>query len=93
MAPGDVDQDALAAEWGASLDSEDPEAAAAEAAANELTEARAEQWAAMVEESSRGLQTNSGERVLTQEEIDNLLGFSVSEVNLDDNSGIRSIIE
>ncbi|UTD28497.1 flagellar motor switch protein FliM [Bradyrhizobium sp. WD16] len=93
MAPGDVDQDALAAEWGASLDSEDPEAAANEAAANELTEAMAEQWAAMVEESSRGLQTNSGERVLTQEEIDNLLGFSVSEVNLDDNSGIRSIID
>ncbi len=89
----DVDQDALAAEWGASLDSEDPEAAAAEAAANELTEAMAEQWAAMVEESSRGLQTNSGERVLTQEEIDNLLGFSVNEVNLDDNSGIRSIID
>lgn len=93
MAPDDVDQDALAAEWGASLDSEDPEAAANEAAANELTEAMAEQWAAMVEESSRGLQTNSGERVLTQEEIDNLLGFSVSEVNLDDNSGIRSIID
>jgi flagellar motor switch protein FliM len=93
MAPGDVDQDALAEQWGASLDSEDPEAAAAEAAANELTEAMAEQWAAMVEESSRGLSANSGERVLSQEEIDNLLGFSVSEVNLDDNSGIRSIID
>jgi len=93
MAPGDVDQDALAEQWGASLDSEDPEAAAAEAAANELTEAMAEQWAAMVEESSRGLSANSGERVLSQEEIDNLLGFSVSEVNLEDNSGIRSIID
>ncbi|MBR1219761.1 flagellar motor switch protein FliM [Bradyrhizobium sp. U87765 SZCCT0131] len=93
MAPGDVDQDALAAEWGAALDSEDPEAAAAEAAANELTEAMAEQWAAMVDESSRGLSANAGERVLSQEEIDNLLGFSVGEVNLDDNSGIRSIID
>ena len=93
MAANDVDQDALAEQWGAALDSQDPEAAAAEAAANELTEAMAEQWAAMVDESSRGLSANSGERVLSQEEIDNLLGFSVSEVNLDDNSGIRSIID
>jgi flagellar motor switch protein FliM len=93
MAPGDVDQDALAEQWGAALDSQDPEAAAAEAAANELTEAMAEQWASMVDESSRGLSANSGERVLSQEEIDNLLGFSVGEVNLDDNSGIRSIID
>jgi flagellar motor switch protein FliM len=94
MAQSDVDQDALAAQWGASLDSEDPEAAASEAAANELTEAMAEQWAAMVDESGRGGgSVNSNERVLSQEEIDNLLGFSVGEVNLDDNSGIRSIID
>jgi flagellar motor switch protein FliM len=92
MAPGDVDQDALAEQWGASLDSEDPEAAAAEAAGNELTEAMAEQWAAMVDEDGRG-GSSADERVLTQEEIDNLLGFSVSEVSLDDNSGIRSIID
>jgi flagellar motor switch protein FliM len=31
--------------------------------------------------------------VLSQEEIDNLLGFSVGEINLDDNSGIRAIID
>ena len=94
MAPGDnVDQDALAEQWGASLNSEDPEAAAAEAAANELSEAMAEQWAAMVDDGSRNLSNKaSGERVLSQEEIDNLLGFSVGEVNLDDNSGIRAII-
>jgi flagellar motor switch protein FliM len=95
MAPGDnVDQDALAEQWGASLDSEDPEAAAQEAAANELSEAMAEQWAAMVDDGSRNLSNKaSGERVLSQEEIDNLLGFSVGEVNLDDNSGIRAIID
>ena len=34
-----------------------------------------------------------GERVLSQEEIDNLLGFTVGDVNLDDNSGIRAIID
>ena len=93
MAPGDqVDQDAIAAQWEASLDSEDPAAAAEEAAANEMTEAMAEQWAAMVDDS-RGMSTASGERVLSQEEIDNLLGFSVGDVNLDDNSGIRAIID
>ena len=35
---------------------------------------------------------NGGERVLSQEEIDNLLGFNVGDVNLDDHSGIRAII-
>ena len=67
MAPGDnVDQDALAEQWGASLDSEDPEVAAAEAAANELSEAMAEQWAAMVDDGSRNLSNKaSGERVLS----------------------------
>ena len=95
MAPGDnVDQDALAEQWGASLDSEDPAVAAAEAAANELSETMAEQWAAMVDDGSRNMSSKaSGERVLSQEEIDNLLGFSVGEVSLDDNSGIRAIID
>src|SRR6267154_1064623 len=36
---------------------------------------------------------NNGERVLSQEEIDNLLGFTVGDVNLDDHSGIRAIID
>ena len=88
------DQDAIAAQWEASLDSEDPVAAAEAAAANELTETMAEQWAAMVDDGSRNLGAgkNGGERVLSQEEIDNLLGFSVGEINVDDNSGIRAII-
>src|ERR1700684_3056903 len=90
-----VDQDAIAAQWEAQLDSQDPEAAAAEAEANELSETMALQWAAMVEDGSRdfGGGKNGGERVLSQEEIDNLLGFNVGEVNLDDNSGIRAIID
>src|ERR1700726_973543 len=96
MADNDpVDQDAIAAQWEASLDSEDPEAAAEAAAANELSGTMALQWAAMVEDGSRdfGGGKNGGERVLSQEEIDNLLGFNVGEVNLDDNSGIRAIID
>jgi flagellar motor switch protein FliM len=52
------------------------------------------QWAAMVEDGSRDFGSkNSGERVLSQEEIDNLLGFTVGDVNLDENSGIRAIID
>src|ERR1700740_1758039 len=90
-----VDQDAIAAQWEASLDSEDPREAAKAAAANELTESMALQWAAMVEDGSRDFGTgkNSGERVLSQEEIDNLLGFTVGDVTLDENSGIRAIID
>ncbi|MEN3348072.1 MAG: flagellar motor switch protein FliM [Bradyrhizobium sp.] len=90
-----MDQDAIAAQWEASLDSEDPAAAAAEAAKNELTESMALQWAAMVEDGSRdfGGKNANGERVLSQEEIDNLLGFTVGDVSLDDHSGIRAIID
>ncbi len=89
-----MDQDAIAAQWEASLDSEDPTAAAEEAAANELSESMALQWAAMVEDGGREFgNKNSGERVLSQEEIDNLLGFTVGDVNLDDHSGIRAIID
>src|SRR6266853_5225270 len=89
-----VDQDAIAAQWEASLDSEDPAEAAEAAAANELSESMALQWAAMVEDGGREFgNKNSGERVLSQEEIDNLLGFTVGDVNLDDHSGIRAIID
>src|SRR3954466_3744710 len=89
------DQDAIAAQWEASLDSEDPAEAAKAAAENELSETMALQWAAMVEDGSRdfGSGKNGGERVLSQEEIDNLLGFSVGDVSLDDHSGIRAIID
>src|SRR4030081_56269 len=87
------DQDAIAAQWEASLDSEDPAEAAAAAAANELSGTMALQWAAMVEDGSRdfGGGKNGGERVLSQEEIDNLLGFNVGEVNIGHTSGIRAI--
>src|SRR3954453_3218947 len=90
-----VDQDAIAAQWEASLDYEDPAQAAEASAANEISGTMALQWAAMVEDGSRDLggSKNGGERVLSQEENDNLLGFSAGEVSLDDNSGIRAIID
>jgi flagellar motor switch protein FliM len=92
-----IDQDALAAEWGLALDSD---AAAALAAAPTSTETPTAddptgQWAAMVDDSAKFTQNAKGgtERVLSQDEIDTLLGFSPAEVSLNDNSGIRAIID
>src|SRR4051812_17347757 len=87
-----VDQNALAAEWGLSLDGEG-KANPAEGG-GERQEAAAQQWAASVDEApSFGSSKSTAERVLSQEEIDGLLGFSVADVSLNDNSGIRAIID
>jgi flagellar motor switch protein FliM len=53
------------------------------------------QWAAMVEKDGSSGQSMVGgaERVLSQEEIDSLLGFSLADISLDENSGIRAIID
>jgi flagellar motor switch protein FliM len=92
-----IDQDALAAEWGLALeaDAANADANAPAEAASEGSEAAASQWAAMVDEGSHAMQAAKGgaERVLSQEEIDSLLGFSLADVSLNDNSGIRAIID
>jgi flagellar motor switch protein FliM len=92
-----IDQDALAAEWGLALDA-DAAAAAGNAVSGDAgneNEQLATQWAAMVDDNSKFMQGAKGgtERVLTQEEIDSLLGFSLSDISLNDNSGIRAIID
>src|SRR5215510_7772443 len=103
----DIDQDALAAEWGLALESEDGDvnAAAINAAASAsggsgggeggADDAMAAQWAAMIDDGSQFVQAAKGgaERILNQEEIDSLLGFSLTDVNLNENSGIRAIID
>jgi flagellar motor switch protein FliM len=90
-----IDQDALAAEWGLALEAESgaPAPVVEAAPASGIDEAAA-QWAAMVDDGS-GLQGAKGgaERILNQEEIDSLLGFSLADVTLNDNSGIRAIID
>jgi flagellar motor switch protein FliM len=92
-----IDQDALAAEWGVALEAESgaatPAPAADGTAAPGVDEAAA-QWAAMVDDSN-GFQGAKGgaERILNQDEIDGLLGFSLADVTLTDNSGIRAIID
>jgi len=87
-----IDQDALAAEWGLALEAD---------AANEGKEggedAAAAQWAAMVDEGGgaqfRANAKGGTERILNQDEIDSLLGFSLADVTLNDRSGIRAIID
>jgi len=87
----DIDQDALAAEWGVELDDEDGDAdGAAEGATDDDMAAK---WAEMVDEDDGEGDEGSGtERVLNQDEIDNLLGFNADGMNRDEKSGIRAII-
>lgn len=89
-----IDQDALAAEWGVALEAEQGSGGTAPVPASSADQAAA-QWAAMVDDTANFQSTNKGgaERILNQEEIDNLLGFSLADVTLNDNSGIRSIID
>src|SRR6476646_6732048 len=89
------DQDALAAEWGLALESDSNAAPTnAETPAAAGGDEAAAQWASMVDDGG-GLQSSKGgaERILNQEEIDSLLGFSLADVSLNDNSGIRAIID
>jgi flagellar motor switch protein FliM len=90
-----IDQDALAAEWGLALDAEaNPPAEAAEG--ESPADAGTAQWQSMVE-GGGGQFSPSGkggaERILNQDEIDGLLGFSLTDLSLSDNSGIRAIID
>src|SRR6201992_1236504 len=94
MADNQVDQDALAAEWGAALEDEPSEAAKA-APVETVSEEMAAQWAAMIDDTNSFTSSTKGgtERILNQEEIDTLLGFSMTDVSISDNSGIRAIID
>jgi flagellar motor switch protein FliM len=91
-----IDQDALAAEWGVALEEESgAPAVTTEASVTAGVDEAAAQWAAMVDDGSSFQASAKGgaERILNQEEIDSLLGFSLSDVTLNDNSGIRAIID
>jgi flagellar motor switch protein FliM len=93
-----VNQDALAAEWGEALKEESTQPAVVTSGPIPTpgTDEATAQWAAMVEENNDGTQAAKGggaERILNQDEIDSMLGFSLSDVTLNDNSGIRAIID
>jgi flagellar motor switch protein FliM len=88
-----VDQDALAAEWGMSLenDGEGGGGGGGGGGGDDM----AAQWAAMIDEGGGYAQVAKGgsERILHQDEIDSLLGFNIDDIALTDNSGIRAIID
>src|SRR6202142_160793 len=92
----EVNQDALPAEWGWALEKEPAlPAAPSGPLATPGTEEAAAQWAAMADDGRNGFQSGKGaaERILNQDEIDSMLGFSLTDVTLNDNSGIRAIID
>jgi flagellar motor switch protein FliM len=89
-----IDQDALAAEWGLALDAEQGAPDAAGEADATGAETSAAQWQALVEDGQFVHGSKGGaERILNQDEIDGLLGFSLTDLSLNDNSGIRAIID
>jgi flagellar motor switch protein FliM len=89
-----VDQDALAAEWGMSLEN-DGDGSGGGGGGGGGGDDMAAQWAAMIDEGGGYAQVAKGgsERILHQDEIDSLLGFNIDDIALTDNSGIRAIID
>ncbi|WP_425291276.1 flagellar motor switch protein FliM [Cohaesibacter gelatinilyticus] len=75
----------LMADWGAALE---------EQGAGNADEMAA-QWAAMIDEPAEGEgeASRGADRVLNQEEIDNLLGFSLDDGFASDRSGVRALID
>ena len=94
MPQNQVDQDALAAEWGQALEA-DPAGEATAVPAEAVSDEMAAQWAAMIDDGNQFNAAVKGgaERILNQEEIDTLLGFSMTDVSINQNSGIRAIID
>ncbi len=98
----DIDQDAMAAEWAAMAEEdggeEDPGAAAGGGAeGDDDPDMLAAEWEAMVGDDSGATiagpeESQGAERILNQDEIDNLLGFEGDEDDAAENSGIRAII-
>ena len=85
MAEEDDDSVDLMADWGAALE---------EQGAGNADEMAA-QWAAMIDEPIDGDDNSSrgADRVLNQEEIDNLLGFSLDDGFAGERSGVRALID
>src|SRR5881394_407613 len=88
-----ADQNDLASEWGEALAEQGVKPKGAPAGNDDDMAA---EWAAMIEDGGQFVQgANKGgaERILNQEEIDSLLGFNLADITLNENSGIRAIID
>ncbi len=93
----EVDQDAMAAEWEAAAAADGQPDFDSIGEDGDEGDELASEWEAMVSgdegETFVPSQTSSGpERILNQDEIDSLLGFSVSDDEENERSGIRAII-
>jgi len=90
----EVDQDALAAEWGME---EEEEAGGDSPETNpNFDDDVAAQWAAMIDEGEEeeiAIERGGADRILNQEEIDGLLGFRTDRDRDGDISGIRAIVD
>ncbi len=82
---GEETIDEVKPDWG--LDAE-----AGTASADMSATAASDSWAGMIDETKQTAKAGS-ERILNQDEIDSLLGFSLADVSFNDNSGIRAIID
>ncbi len=94
MASGDVDQEAMMAQWEAELAAEAEAAAGSAGGGGDAGGDLAAEWEAMVG-GGIGERFNmpvGAERILNQDEIDSLLGFDLSEDDYNERSGIRAII-
>ncbi|GGZ33631.1 flagellar motor switch protein FliM [Asticcacaulis endophyticus] len=92
---GEVDQEAMMAQWEAELAAE-AEAATGGGGGGGNGNDLAAEWEAMVGGGSGGgdrMNVPAGaERILNQDEIDSLLGFDLSDEDYNERSGIRAII-
>ncbi|MEI2383875.1 flagellar motor switch protein FliM [Breoghania sp. JC706] len=81
---GESEDDDLAAAWGAALEEQGAGSA----------DDMAAHWASMVDQSEPELESASrgADRILNQEEIDNLLGFNIEDTISGETSGIRALI-
>ncbi len=91
MAADEVDQDEMAAAWGAELGDEDGEGSDEN---GDLDDDVAAQWAAMIGDTATEdpNTSNGAERLLNQGEIDNLLGFNLDDQEFGEATGVRALI-
>ncbi|HHB82797.1 MAG TPA: flagellar motor switch protein FliM [Devosia sp.] len=84
------EDDKLAAEWGLDLDEGGSGDASGEGEAG--ADAMAAEWAAMIDEGGDAEDADGVDRVLNQDEIDNLLGFDPTAADGVELSGVQALI-
>jgi len=89
------DPDKLAAEWGLDLDESGEAGSSKDEKAGDATaddDAMAAEWAAMIEGDGDEDDDGASDRVLNQDEIDNLLGFDPNAISDVELTGVQALI-